>query len=67
MKRDMRLIRQVLAATERGDRYRFLGYSEERVKYHVGLCKEAGWLKGRKVTWEGHNKLDECKQIEYVN
>ena len=78
MKRDMQLIPWILrhvrckadgkAALPIPD---FLEHELEFVRYHVGLCKEAGFLRAKKIavgefdyeiwnlTWDGHEFLEQ--------
>ena len=78
MKRSMKLIRMILEYVEREGNCRplalpdFEDFTRVDVHYHVGLCFQAGFLKGREqraigekehyvilgLTWEGHEFLD---------
>ena len=83
MYRDMALIRKLLGYAEsrvKGDPIlppAFDGYGPEQIHYHVGLCKEAGYLHAQKtscagesydlyemrhLTWEGHEALDRLRK-----
>lgn len=81
MQRKMKLIRKLLThvecyAPEGGDVIpvpEIDGYTDVEVQYHVGLCKEAGYLRvaaqvagGQHsgifgLTWAGHDALDRLR------
>lgn len=71
MKRNLSLIHDILKLVEEhatGMPYapKVEGFAPEVVKYHVGLCVEAGFLHQEghdrfvvnNLTWAGHNALD---------
>ena len=75
MQRDMHLIKQILKYVERYgpgakgwlEDPEIPGYTDDQIEYHIGLCKQAGYLAMHKVgrlkglTWEGHNALDRLR------
>ena len=81
MKRYLDLILKLLEFTEEqanGDVHppEVPGYSLRQVHYHVGLCKEAGYMKVRELsggkkfpryriislTWQGHEAMEELRK-----
>ncbi len=45
------------------------GFDDEQIAYHITLCEEAGFIvlnesirHIRRLTWEGHNKLDDLRR-----
>lgn len=68
MKRETRLIRLILEASERGTPYKFLLYrNKAQVKDHVRLCKNEGLLDGKKLTWKGHDLIAKMRLEQFVN
>lgn len=89
MKRDMAIIRALLEYVEqacKGDREPIPvpscdQYSYETLYYHVGLCLEAGFIQGEKITfadaapqyqmmqltWKGQEKLAELRKARTLN
>ena len=70
MKRYMNLIRSILEYVECQEPDRLIthpevnGYTPQQVKYHVGLCEEAGFIACsdgsgliQRLTWHGHEEL----------
>ena len=75
MKRDMKLIRDILEYVECSDGTRFLapptinGYTPVQVEYRIDLCKEAGLIHAegvalRSLTWTGHEMLDHLRNTK---
>lgn len=77
MKRDMDLIKALLLVLEEsGSLNHMQGYSDRQVGYHVALLEDAklitqewyfntdvsaAMLSGTRMTWEGHEFLDSCR------
>ena len=61
MKRDMGLIRKLLRyAEERAEGFpleapEYRSYSAAEVHYHLGLCRQAGYLEASESTYAGHS------------
>jgi hypothetical protein len=86
MKRDMELARSILLEIEKSPTYmssidfKFEGYSEELVSYHILLLNEAGliiatdvssssdlnWIPER-LTWQGHEFLEASRNLTAWN
>ena len=77
MKRDKGLIYQILKWTEENATGTLepapdlRGYSPELIRYHIGLCEQAGYLEPaltstatfiRNLTWHGHNVLEKLQE-----
>lgn len=73
MRRDMGLIRAILAVMEKTADY-YLdgtpaidGYKPIQVAYHMELCCDAGYIMRRgssawRLTWAGHEELEAMRQ-----
>ena len=69
MKRERKLIRDILAYTEENacgdplDAPEIDGYTTIQIHYHIGLCTEAGYIHSREIT----TKADAHQRYQILN